>query len=79
MTSGPTRGKRRKSCCIAVETFHLSLPLSLVLELKNCYYVSTISRNIISIPCLNLEGFQFSIKKCIVLLIVMIFFIVAAY
>ena len=50
---------------LVVGTFHLSLPSYLVLELKNCYYVHAISRNIISIPCLDLKGFQFSIKnKC---------------
>ena len=42
---------------LAVGTFHLSLPSGLVLELKNCYYVYAISRNIIFIPCLDLEGF----------------------
>ena len=58
-------GNGARVAALAVGTFHLSLPSGLVLELKNCYYVPAISRNIISIPCLDLEGFQFSIKnKC---------------
>ncbi|WZZ65001.1 hypothetical protein YC2023_076371 [Brassica napus] len=58
-------GNGARVAALAMGTFHLSLPSGLVLELKNCYYVPAISRNIISIPCLDLEGFQFSIKnKC---------------
>ena len=56
-------GNGARVAALAVGTFHLSLPSGLVLELKNCYYVPAISRNIIFIPCLDLEGFQFSIKK----------------
>ena len=61
-------GNGARVAALAVGTFHLSLPLGLVLELKNCYYVPPISRNIIFIPCLDLEEFQFSIKKTSVVL-----------
>ena len=52
-------GNGARVVAFAVGTFHLSLPSGLVLELKNCYCVPAISRNIISIPYLDLEGFQF--------------------
>ena len=35
----------------------------LVLELDNCYYVPAISRNIISIYCLDMVGFSFISKN----------------
>ena len=31
--------------------------------LKNCYYVPVVSRNIISVSCLNVDGFHFIIKN----------------
>jgi len=43
----------------------LLLPSGLKLILNNCYYVPTLTKNIISIPVLDTEGFVFSIKdKC---------------
>ncbi|KAL1194887.1 Retrovirus-related Pol polyprotein from transposon TNT 1-94 [Cardamine amara subsp. amara] len=58
-------GNGARVAALAVGTFHLSFPSGMVLELNNCYYVPAISRNIISISCLDLEGFHFSIKdKC---------------
>ena len=58
-------GNGARVVALAVGTFHLSLPSGMVLELNNCYYVPAISRNIISISCLDLYGFHFSIKdKC---------------
>ena len=55
---------------LAMGTYYLSLPSGLVLELDNCYYVPTISRNIISISCLDMVGFSFIIKNntCSILL-----------
>ena len=41
----------------------LTLPFELVLELNNCYFVSALSRNIIYISCLNLNGFRFVIEN----------------
>jgi hypothetical protein len=58
-------GNGARVAALAVGTYNLSLPSGLILELNNCYYVPAISRNIISIPCLDEEGFQFAIKnKC---------------
>ena len=48
---------------LAVGTYYLSLPSGLVLELDNCYYVPAMSRNIISISCLDIVGFSFIIKN----------------
>ncbi|KAG7572396.1 Integrase catalytic core [Arabidopsis suecica] len=54
-----------KVSALAVGTYSLSLPSGMVLELKNCYYVPAINKNIISVSCLDMEGFNFSIKnKC---------------
>ena len=39
------------------------MPLGLVLELDNCYYVHAMSRNIISISCLDMIRFSFIIKN----------------
>ena len=48
---------------LAIGTSYLSFPSGLVLELDNCYYVPTMSRNIISISCLDMVGFSFIIKN----------------
>ena len=54
-----------KVSTLAVGTYSLSLPSGMVLELKNCYYVPAINKNIISVSCLDMKGFHFSIKnKC---------------
>ena len=56
-------GNGVKVVALVVGTYYLSLPLGLVLELDNCYYVLAMSRNIISISCLDLVGFSFFIKN----------------
>ena len=48
---------------LAIGTYYLPLPLGLVLELDNCYYVLAMSMNIISISCLDMVGFSFIIKN----------------
>ena len=56
-------GNGARVTTIAIETYSLSLPFGLVLELSNCYYVPIISRNIISISYLTMnDGFSFNIK-----------------
>jgi len=45
---------------LAVGTYSLSLPSGMVLEVKNCYYVPAINKNIISVLCLDMEGHHFS-------------------
>jgi transposase InsO family protein len=58
-------GNGARVAALAVGTFHLSLPSGLVLELNNCYHVPAISRNIISVSCLDMDGFDISIRnKC---------------
>ena len=55
-------GNGARVVALAIGTYYLSLPLGLVLELDNCYYVPAMSRNIISISCLDMVGFSFIIK-----------------
>ena len=56
-------GNGARVAALAVGTYYLSLPSGLVLELDNCYYVPTMSRNIISISYLDMVGFSFIIKN----------------
>jgi hypothetical protein len=55
-----------KVAAIAVGTFHLPLPLGLVLELNNCYYIPSLCKNMISSSCLEeVDGYEIIIKnKC---------------
>ena len=43
-------------------SIELYLPSGLVMELENVYFVPSISKNIISISCLETNGFSFVIK-----------------
>ena len=52
----------------------MTLPSGLFFQLKNCYYVPTVSRNIISISCLDVDGFHFIIKNNIFSINVEIFY-----
>ena len=47
---------------LATGTYELNFPSRLVLNLKNCYYMPTMCRNIISISCLDKKGFEFIIR-----------------
>jgi len=40
----------------------LTLPSVILINLENCYYVPAISKNIISVFCLDKAGFYFTIK-----------------
>jgi hypothetical protein len=52
-----------KVVAIAVDTFHMSLPSGLVLELNNCYCIPALCKNIISSSCLEkVDGYEI-IKK----------------
>ena len=55
-------GNGAKVAALAVGTYLLSLPTGLILELENCFYVSAICRNIISVSCLDKKGFSFLIQ-----------------
>ena len=59
-------GNGARVAALAVGTYDITLPRALVLGLKNCYYVPTMSRNIISVSCLDKIGFEFIIRnnKC---------------
>jgi hypothetical protein len=49
-------GNGEKVVALAINTCHLSLPLVLVLELNNCYYILALCKNIISSSCLEEDG-----------------------
>ena len=48
---------------MAVGSYELTLPSGILLVLDNCYYVPTMCRNIISVSCLDNDGFSFIIKN----------------
>ena len=48
---------------VAMETYPLQLSSGLDLVLRDCYYVLTASRNLISISCLAQEGYVISFLK----------------
>ena len=56
-------GNGQQVAALAVGTYDLALPSGLILELNNCYYVPAVSRNIISVSSLDLDGFHFIIKN----------------
>ena len=47
---------------LVVGTYSLTFPSGLVLDLHNCYFISSLTRNIISIYCLDKDGFLFLFK-----------------
>ena len=58
-------GNGARVAAVAVGTYCLSLPSGLVLELVDCCYVPALTKNIISVSCLDKKGFSFIIKnKC---------------
>jgi hypothetical protein len=59
-------GNKAKVAAIAVDTYHLSLPLGVVLELNIFYCIPTLCKNIISFSCLEeVDGYEIIIKnKC---------------
>ena len=48
---------------LTVGVYDLTFPSGLVFQLKNCYYVPAVSKNIISVSCLDIDGFHFIIKN----------------
>ena len=56
-------GNGAKVAALSVGTYVLTLPSGLIIQLENCYYVPAISRNIISVSCLDKFGFSFIIKN----------------
>ena len=56
-------GNGAKVDALAVGSYELTLPSELLLVLDNCYYVPIVCRNIISVSCLDNDGFSFIIKN----------------
>ncbi len=56
-------GNGAKVAALAVGVYSLTLSSGLVLELENCYYVPTITRNIIYVSCLDRKGLCFTIEN----------------
>ena len=54
-----TSGNNTRVAAVAVGMMQLHLPSGFVLELSNCYFVSNLSRNILS-PCLMKDGYSFA-------------------
>ncbi|XP_021717062.1 uncharacterized protein LOC110684929 [Chenopodium quinoa] len=48
-------GNGAKVTALAIGSYHLRLPTGLILVLSNCYYVPTITKNIISVPVLIMK------------------------
>ena len=56
-------GNGARLAALAVGVYDLTLPSGLVFQLKNCYYVPAVSRNIISVSYLDVDVFHFIIKN----------------
>ena len=56
-------GNGARVVALAVGIYTLSLPSGLILDLKDCYFVPTLTENIISISCLDLDGFTIITKN----------------
>ena len=56
-------GNRARVVALAVGIYTLSLPSGLILDLKDCYFVPALTKNIISISCLDLDGFTIITKN----------------
>ena len=67
-------GNGARVAALAVGVYDLTLPSGLVFQLKNCYYVPAVSRNIISVSYLDVDGFHFIIKNNIFPIYIVDFF-----
>jgi transposase InsO family protein len=56
-------GNGASVAAVAVGNVELSLPSGLVIKLRHVYFVPSISRNIISISCMDMDGFVFTIEN----------------
>ena len=56
-------GNGPRVAALAVGVYDLTLPSGLVFQLKNCYYVPAVTRNIISVSCLDVDRFHFIFKN----------------
>jgi hypothetical protein len=70
-------GNGASVAAVAVGDLDLHLPSGLVLELSSVYFVPSISRNIISVSCMDMDGFTFFfLLKINIFFIEMVFFMV---
>ncbi|KAK8681085.1 hypothetical protein V6N13_053492 [Hibiscus sabdariffa] len=56
-------GNGARVAALAVGTYVLSLPSGLILNLENCYFVPSLTKNIIYVSCLDKIGFEIIIKN----------------
>ncbi|KAK8590161.1 hypothetical protein V6N12_024544 [Hibiscus sabdariffa] len=56
-------GNGARVAALAVGTYVLPLPSGLILNLENCYFVPSLTKNIISVSCLDKIGFEIIIKN----------------
>ena len=56
-------GNGARVVALAIGIYTLSLPSGLILDLKDCYFVPALTKNIISISCLDLDGFIITKNK----------------
>ena len=56
-------GNGAKVAAVAIETYLLKLPTGRVLELDNCFYVPSLIKNIVSISCLNRNGYHLTFSN----------------
>ena len=56
-------GNGARVAALAVGVYDLTFPSGLVFQLKNCYYVPAVSKNIISVSCLDVDGFTLLLRK----------------
>ena len=56
-------GNGASVAALKIGDYSLSLLLGLVILLKNCYFVPAMSRNIISVSCLDIDEFSFIIQN----------------
>ena len=50
----------QRVAALAIGTMQLHLPSGFVLELNNCYFVPSLSRNNVSPSCLMMDGYSFA-------------------
>ena len=53
-------GNNSRVAALSVETMQLHLPSGFILELNNCYFIPSLSQNIISPSCLMRNGYSFA-------------------
>ena len=53
-------GNNARVAALAVRTMQLHLSSGFILELNNCYFVPSLSRNIVSPSCLMKDGYSFA-------------------